>query len=231
MDYKDKYLKYRQKYITLKNQIGGVGCSICGSNEHSTEEHAMYGNNMNGGAKCEICGGDHLTENCPKAAAASAAPVAASEDLDDGWTTVAPKTRNPPKPKREVRNISLDELKQILNSKLAPYSKYIVAGYVYGSRARAKNRPDSDADIIIFWKSVPDVDFLKQLRAEIEEALGVETDFVSCWYTGEYNDHVDQRDEAYFGNVVGDAVQFIGEQISISALIERSQKLSKLNRK
>ena len=206
MDYKDKYLKYRQKYITLKalkNQIGGE--------------------------RCKICNGDHLTENCPQAAAASAAPVAASSDSDE-WTTVVSKPRNPPKPKREVRNISLDELKQILNSKLAPYSKYVVAGFVYGSRARIQNRPDSDADIIIFWKSIPDVDFLKQLRAEIEEALGVETDFVSCWYTRDYNDHVDQRDEAYFGNVVGDAVQFIGEQISISALIERSQKLLKLKR-
>jgi len=31
MDYKHKYLKYKQKYINLKHQSGGKKCSICGS--------------------------------------------------------------------------------------------------------------------------------------------------------------------------------------------------------
>jgi predicted nucleotidyltransferase len=231
MDYKDKYLKYRQKYIALKAlkvQIGGVHC-WCGG-DHHPDEHDIYGNSMIGGAKCEICGGNHSTEECPKPPAA-AAPVAASGDSDDGWTTVAPKTRNPSKPKKEVRNISLEELKEILNSKLAPYSRYIFAGYVYGSRARRQNRPDSDADIIIFWKSTPDIEFLNDLRQKIEEALGFEIDFVSCWYTKDFVENDDDRDKAYFGNVIGDAVQFIGEKISINVVIERSQKLSKLKRK
>jgi predicted nucleotidyltransferase len=222
MDYKDKYLKYRQKYLRLKHQLGG--------------------------AKCDICDGEHLTEYCPKrailfpsgssnssgssgssgsaAAAAPVAPVAAEDD----WTTVAPRPRRTAVQRQPPPNIPYDELIRILREKLARYGGDIEAGYVYGSRARGNNKPTSDADVIIFWRRMPDVETLKEIRAEIEAALGIEIDFVSCYYTRGFIEHVDQRDEAYFGNVIGDARQFMGQSINIANLIEYSKKMPKLRR-
>ena len=216
MDYKQKYLKYRQKYLKLKYQSGG--------------------------ALCLICGGDHDTHDCPTieyipageanglAGPAVAASAAGPED-DDGWTTVTKRPKKIRSERPPVRNIPRDELLSILRRILSRYEKYIEGGYVYGSRARGTNRIDSDADIIVFWRSIPDIDLLKQIRAEIEAELGFEIDFVSCWYTKHFIEHFDLRDQSYFDNVAIDAKQFIGKTISINALIDRSVKMPKLNRK
>ena len=76
-------------------------------------------------------------------------------------------------------NLSYSELEAIVYSKLEAYKKLIIGAFIYGSRARGTNRPDSDADIIVFWKHEHDQDFLKSIRASIEEALGFKIDFVS----------------------------------------------------
>ena len=131
--------------------------------------------------------------------------------------------------KVETFNPTLDELMIIVTSKLELYKKGIVGAYIYGSRARQKNRPNSDADIIIFWKHKYDQDFLKSIRASIEEELGFKIDFVSCVVQKKWVNHSDQRDEAYFENVIIDAKSIIGTE-SIKYLIEHCNKLPKLSR-
>ena len=220
MDYKQKYLKYRQKYLKLKNQLGG--------------------------AKCQICGGDHDTHDCPTTGEANgvAGPAVATgatgpEDEDnDGWTTVTKKPKKirverPPPP-----NISLEELKGILFSVIYRSNLYslVIAGYIYGSRARRKNRPDSDADIIIFWTRNPGYEFLEELRTEIETALGFEIDLISCIYQkGREVKNVSITDNAYYDSVIADVkiykTQFIGESYDVEYLISSSVKLSKLERR
>ncbi len=213
MDYYQKYLKYRTKYLQLKNQLGGAKCEICNSIEHESEEcpYKSLGN-----------------------AGAAAASGATGVDDNDGWEIAAPRrvkkervARPPP------RNISYDELVAVLRQKLAAYESIIVAGYVYGSRARGNNKPTSDADMIIFWEKMPrneEIE-LKKIRAEIERELGIEIDFVSCLVTDKFVDHIDVRDDAYFDNIAVDAKQFIGETYSITSLIERSIKKPRLGKR
>ena len=131
--------------------------------------------------------------------------------------------------KVETFNPSLDELMVIVTSKLEMYKKKIVGAFIYGSRARQTNRPNSDADIIVFWKHEFDQDFLKSVRASIEDELGFKIDFVACVYKNKWIDHHDLRDEAYFGNVVIDAKQIMGNEL-IGFLIDHSIKLPKLPR-
>ncbi len=222
MDYKQKYLKYRQKYLKLKHQLGGANCEICGEN-HETEDcpkrEILFPSGASGAS------GTSGSSGSSSYAAASAPPVAEEE-----WITVVPRPRRellerPPPP-----NISYDELIRILREKLERYADDIEAGYVYGSRARGNNKPTSDADIIIFWKRLQPVDTLRTIRADIEEALGIKIDFVSCHYTQKFVNHVDQRDIEYFNNVSVDARQFMGDTINIANLIEYSKKMPKLRR-
>ena len=131
--------------------------------------------------------------------------------------------------KVETFNPSLDELMTIVTSKLEMYKKEIVGAFIYGSRARQTNRPNSDADIIVFWKHEYEQDFLKSIRTSIEDELGFKIDFVACVYKKKWINHTDQRDEAYFDNVIIDAKSIIGTD-SINYLIEHSIKLPKLSR-
>ena len=87
-------------------------------------------------------------------------------DTDD-WELVGHMTKKNPKtvkPKVEPPHIPFNELCDTLRQVLSKYSNRIVAGFVYGSRARETNRPDSDADLLIFWKSRVHVDDLREIR-------------------------------------------------------------------
>lgn len=174
-----------------------------------------------GGAKCEKCGSDeHNTDDCPQ--------------NSEEWTTVSQKPKQKSKKPITVPNPIIkrnrEEVMEILNYVLSRYKKHIEAGYLYGSRAQGTNRPDSDADVIVFWRRLPSIEELKNIRAEIETLLGFEIDLVSCWYVKEYIEYNDIRDKAYFDGVIAVAKQFIGEQMSIQYYTETSVKQPKLGR-
>jgi predicted nucleotidyltransferase len=153
----------------------------------------------------------------------------ASSD-DDSWeTVVSRKSNNTRAAKPEPKLIEFEELCRTLREILSNYDKLIVAGFVYGSRARRTNRPDSDVDLLIFWKHRVHPDDLKMVRDEIEYALGIKTDFVSCVRTKKYNSWSDDRDSAYFSNVLIDAYRFMGTEY-LEDLIPCSIKLKKLGR-
>jgi predicted nucleotidyltransferase len=114
-----------------------------------------------------------------------------------------------------------------VKSNLLAYKKEIVGAYIYGSRARGTNRPNSDADIIVFWRHEYDKEFLKSIKTSIEEALGINIDFVSCVYKKKWIQHNNDNEQAYFENVIIDAKSIIGLE-SINYLIDRSIKLPKL---
>jgi len=125
-------------------------------------------------------------------------------------------------------NLSYPELEAIVKLNLLAYKKEIVGAYIYGSRARGTNRPNSDADIIVFWRHEYDQEFLKSIKTSIEEALGFKIDFVACVVKKNWVEHPDLRDEAYFENVIIDAKSIIGTE-SIRHLIDHSMKLPKLS--
>lgn len=60
MSYQAKYLKYKEKYLTLKNQLGGWWCSRCPNNNNDSSD------------MCEACGGPN---DAPVAAAAVSSPL------------------------------------------------------------------------------------------------------------------------------------------------------------
>jgi predicted nucleotidyltransferase len=123
--------------------------------------------------------------------------------------------------------LSYYELVEIIYSKLIIHKNLIVGAFIYGSRARQTNNPDSDADIIVFWRQEYDVEFLKSIRDSIEEALDINIDFVSCVYKKKWIQHNNDNEQAYFENVIIDAKSIIGLE-SINYLIDRSIKLPKL---
>jgi predicted nucleotidyltransferase len=152
--------------------------------------------------------------------------------MENGWIIAGRKTKNIRKtrqPKAEPIHIELEELCDTLREILSPYTNLIVASFLYGSRARKTNRPDSDADLLIFWKQQLNLKDLCLIRSEIEEALGIQTDFVSCIVRKKCISHLDSRDDAYFGNVMVDAIQFMGIE-RLDDLIFNSVKLPKLRR-
>lgn len=131
--------------------------------------------------------------------------------------------------KSESKSISLEELCSILNKALQPYIKNISAGFIYGSRARKTNHNESDADIIIFWKKIIDENELYEIRNIVEKAIGIKTDFVSCYMQKKLQYNNDLRDIAYFENVTNDGKNFIGIT-NLNELIPYSIKLNKLKR-
>jgi predicted nucleotidyltransferase len=229
MDYYKKYLKYRSKYLELKSQLGGTLCEICGGN-HNNDICPNKLSNAPVAPVASVAPVAPIAPIAPVASVAPVAPVASVAGEDDDWSMVAPRQRKAPVQRPPPPNISYEELIRILRKNLVEYGGNIEAGYVYGSRARGNNKPTSDADIIIFWKIKPDTDILKQIRANIEKELGIEIDFVSCYYTRGFVNHVDLRDKAYFENIIGDAKQFMGQSINIATLIEYSIKMPKLKR-
>jgi predicted nucleotidyltransferase len=150
---------------------------------------------------------------------------------DTTWCCVAKKVRKEPKNKVITNNhMSFQELSEIIVKCLTPYNASIIACYIYGSRARGTNRTDSDADIVLFWKIVPDLYDLYDIRTTIENALGFTIDLVSCVRTAKNVHHYNLCDIAYFENVAIDARQIIGTTISIMNLFESSYKMIPLRR-
>lgn len=128
---------------------------------------------------------------------------------------------------KQPQSLSFSELANIVYSNLKKYESSICGAFIYGSRARGTNRSDSDADIIVFWRYEYHIDFLKSIKYSIEKALGFKIDFVACIYMNKWVDHVDDRDLAYFDNVIIDAKPIIKSE-SITYLIDQSIKLLKL---
>jgi predicted nucleotidyltransferase len=153
------------------------------------------------------------------------------EYADSEWNTVNFKNRHSKNPqKKNIKDVSYEELVKILTTELNYCSNNIIAGYIYGSRARGTNRIDSDADILIFWKVKMNEDELQDIRVNIQSKLGFSIDFVSCIYNRKVNEYTDERDIAFFENVALDCKQFMGEIHDIMWLAECSEKCKKLKK-
>ena len=148
------------------------------------------------------------------------------------WVTVSTRrSKSPTVVLNTDLSVSYEQLVEVLKTELYNYDSNIVAGYIYGSRARGTNRIDSDVDILIFWKKEMVIEDLQMIRNNIEAKLGFDIDFVSCVFLGKYVEYPDERDIVYFENVTLDAKQFIGDKNSIQWLSECSKKCKILKRK
>lgn len=152
-----------------------------------------------------------------------------SNNSETEWVTISTRRFKSPTIVFDItKTVSYEQLVEVLKTELYKYESNIVAGYIYGSRARGTNRINSDADILIFWKKEMTIEDLQMIRTNIEISLGFDIDFVSCVFAGKIIDYPDERDIAYFENVVLDAKQFIGHINSIQWLSECSKKCKKL---
>lgn len=144
--------------------------------------------------------------------------------MEEKWICVKRKNKNKNyKNETHFINIEFTTLCQNLRTILSKYNTFIEAGFIYGSRARETNRPNSDVDIIMFWKRNCNLDFM-EIRKEIETKLGITTDFVSCILEKKTVRYDDIRDIAYFENIMIEARIFIGEGY-LDDLIFNSRKL------
>lgn len=151
--------------------------------------------------------------------------------VHDGWNTIQRKQKksNYISIKKEIL-ISFDELAQKINSVLIKYSPQAI--FVYGSRARKTNRPDSDADIMAFWKSaaLPEYEKLIEIKQELISTLGINVDFVVMKITSKIIKVHDLRTICYYDNVKVDAKCIYSQKKCehISGLIDFSEKLQKI---
>ena len=147
-------------------------------------------------------------------------------DTNDDWQEVnTSKKYN--KNKKEKKILGFDDLIKILYDEFKIFDK-IVAGYLYGSRARKTNKVNSDVDIIIFMKIILEDDILKEFKEKLELKLNLKVDLVVCHFKNKWIDHTDLRDQCYFDNIIPDAYQFTGKHEDIKYLISTSIKLPKI---
>ncbi len=148
-------------------------------------------------------------------------------NTDDDWTTVIINKRSKTCNKVIV-NKTFDEIKIIILDVLLKYKPFAI--YIYGSRARKTNRPDSDIDLMVFWKKIPpEYDFLKNIKEELINSLQLNVDFVNMYIINKNNKVYDDRDKCYYDNVIIDGICiYETTRNNISDLIEISVKLEKI---
>jgi predicted nucleotidyltransferase len=151
---------------------------------------------------------------------------------NDEWTVIQPKTKtkksicNPQKEK----SLSWSELVDKITEVLSVYSPEAI--FVYGSRARGTNRPDSDADIMTFWKAstIPDYEHLVEIKHMLVQNLGLNVDFVVMKLKTKIVEVHELRTIYYYDNVKVDARCIYSRKKCeyISELIDFSEKLRKI---
>ncbi len=147
--------------------------------------------------------------------------------LDDDWTTVVINKKSKPSDKIII-NKTFDEINNFILNVLLKYKPFAI--YIYGSRARKTNRPDSDIDLMVFWKkTIPTYDFLKNIKQELINILQLNVDFVNMYITNKNNKVYDYRDKCYYSNVINDCICiYEAKSNNISDLIDISVKLDKV---
>lgn len=148
------------------------------------------------------------------------------------WTVIQPKikTKKNNANHHKEKGLSWSELVEKITEVLSVYSPEAI--FVYGSRARGTNRPDSDADIMAFWKAsqIPDFERLVELKQELIQNLGLNVDFVVMKLKAKFVEVHDQRTICYYDNVKVDAkcIYSPKNNTHISELIDFSDKQPKL---
>ena len=148
-------------------------------------------------------------------------------NINDKWITVVNN-----KKKKSYNTViihkTLEEINKIILDVLLKYKPFAI--YIYGSRARKTNRPDSDIDLMVFWKkTVPKYEYLKNIKQELINILQLNIDFVNMNIINKNNKVYDERDKCYYSNVINDAICiYETKSNSISDLIYNSIKLEKI---
>ncbi len=147
----------------------------------------------------------------------------------DDWQEVVVKpprkhqTNREPKP--SIDNDKLIEQIKVVLVKYAP-----LAIFMYGSRARNTPRPNSDVDLMIFWKSItPSIEELREIKAELVDAIKINVDFVAMCFTQKIVNVTDLRTICYYENVQIDAkCIYSSKKVFLDELILYSKKLPKI---
>ncbi len=145
------------------------------------------------------------------------------------WITIKSKRKTIQKKPKEIYNPTFQELKDGILKVIVKYNPYAV--YLYGSRARGNNTPESDVDIMVVWTQYPaDLDFIKK---EIIDEIKIKIDFVNLVYKeGKKEVKVDnQNDIEYYNNVLIDEINIYkksSQNIYLKDIIPHSIKLPKV---
>ncbi len=148
-------------------------------------------------------------------------------NINDEWITVV-NNKKKKSYNKVIINKTLEEINKLILDILLKYNPYAI--YIYGSRARKTNRLDSDVDLMIFWKkTVPEYDYLQNIKKELINILQLNVDFVNMYITNKINKVYDERDKCYYANVINDAICIYETKANnISDLIDISIKLEKI---
>ena len=148
---------------------------------------------------------------------------------ENEWTTVVIKHKNKKNNKiNKQYNKTFEEIKKLILDILLKYDPYSI--YIYGSRARQTNRPDSDIDLMVFWKkTIPDIDYLKNIKQQLINNIKINVDLVNMYIINKINKVYNDSDQCYYTNVINDSI-CIHETRSnnISDLIDISIKIDKI---
>jgi predicted nucleotidyltransferase len=148
------------------------------------------------------------------------------------WTVIQPKikTKKNNRNHQKENGLSWSEFVQKITQVLSVYSPEAI--FLYGSRARGTNRPDSDADIMVFWKAstIPSYERLVEIKQELIQNLSLNVDFVVMKLKAKFVEVHDLRTICYYDNVKIDAkcIYSPKNNIHISELIDFSEKQPKL---
>lgn len=149
---------------------------------------------------------------------------------DDGWKIVFPKEKKTKKnSNKKTTSLSFDDTTRIITKCLIGYSPEAI--FMYGSRARRTNRPDSDVDIMVFWKVsvIPNYDTLCEIKEDLMEKLGLNIDFVVMKLKSKFVEVHDLRTICYYDNVKVDAkCLYSKKNTHLAELIDFSEKQEKV---
>ena len=149
---------------------------------------------------------------------------------DEGWNIVLPKEKKIKHTvKKHVSSLSFDEASQIIVKCLLKYTPEAI--FMYGSRARGTNRPDSDVDIMVFWKAsvIPNYDALCEIKQDLMKNLGLNIDFVVMKLNTKFVEVHDLRTICYYDNVKVDAkCLYSRKNTHIAEMIDFSEKQRKI---
>ena len=100
------------------------------------------------------------------------------------------------------KELVIQQIFEIIN----PYNPYAV--YLYGSTAREKNNENSDVDIFVIWKKIPNNIIINEIHNKLYRAFNRKVDFVNYQYNGR-SIKIDYTSKCFIQNVISDAVSII----------------------
>ncbi len=122
------------------------------------------------------------------------------------FTLVSHKKRSKKQNYEKPIILNKESVIKIVNNVLIKYRPY--AAYLYGSVARCQNNENSDVDIFVIWKKIPNNVIINQIYDELYDIFKRKIDFVNYQYNNK-SIKITYSNKHFIQNVINDAVSII----------------------